>query len=233
MLGSTKGVSLRLFGSFSALEKSILSAALCRDKYFVCARTLHPDRTWATDSWALPHILHFWSGSSVVLVFLELYSLVGSSCSYSSIIPAIVCVGEARHSVIQEKHSPSSFSSSQRTVISFPCHFFSLVSSKRLRCTAFFAHTPIFRPSITSPYFVVPDGSGHLSSSFIPSSSANLFASSIKECRPVLRAFSSNSLTSSIVGSELLYSLTAALTLVSLYSASIDLSPLPPTLLGR
>ena len=123
-----------------------------RDKYFVCARTLHPDRTWATDSLAFPHILRLASGSSVVLVFLESYSLVGSSCSNSSIIPAIVCVGAARHSVIQEKHSPSSSSLSQRTVISFPCHFFSLVSSKRLLCTAFFAHTPIFRPSMTSLY---------------------------------------------------------------------------------
>ena len=135
---------------------------MCRDKYFVCARTLHPDRTWATDFWAFPHILHLASWSSVVLVFLELYGLFGSSCTYSSIIPAIVCVGAARHSVIQEKHSPSSFSSSQRTVISFPCHFFSLVSSKRLLCTAFFAHTPIFRPFIASPYSVVPDGSRHL-----------------------------------------------------------------------
>ena len=188
MLGSTKGVSLRLVGSLSATQKkSILSAALCRDKHFVCARILHPDRTRATDSWAFPHILHLASGSSVVLVFLELYSFVGSSCSYSSIIPAIVCIGAARHSVIQEKHSPSCFSSSQRTVISFPCHFSSLVSSKRLLCTAFFAHTPIFRLSITSPCSVVPDGSGHLSSSFIPSYSANLSTSPIKECRPVLR----------------------------------------------
>ena len=79
MLGSTKGVSLRLVGSFSATKKSILSAALCRNKYFVCARTLHSDRTWATDSWAFPHILHLASGSSVVLVFLELFRLVESS----------------------------------------------------------------------------------------------------------------------------------------------------------
>ena len=91
----------------------------------------------------------------------------------------LLCVGAARHSIIQEEHSPSSFSSSQRTAISLLCRFF-------------------------------------------PSSLGNLCASPIKECHPVLRAFSSNYLTSSIVESELLYSLTAALTLVSLYSASID-----------
>ena len=107
---------------------------LCRDKYFVCARTLHADRIWATDSWA--HILHLASASSVVLVFLELYSLVGGSCSYSSIIPAIVCVGAARHSVIQEKHSPSKFFvlPTNRHQLSLPLLFFSILKALTLYC---------------------------------------------------------------------------------------------------
>ena len=78
-----------------------------------------------------PHILHLASGSSVVLVFLELYSLVGSGCSCSSIIPAIVCVSAARHSVIQEKHSPSFrlfVLPTNRHQFSLPLLFFSILN---------------------------------------------------------------------------------------------------------
>ena len=66
---------------FQKLKKSILSAPLCLDKYFVCANELQLDSTCAIDSLAFPHILHLTSDSSFVLVFLAVYSFVGSSCS--------------------------------------------------------------------------------------------------------------------------------------------------------
>ena len=66
---------------------------------------------------------------------------------------------------------------------------------------------------------------------FKPSSWAYFLASSINARRLLPSAFSSYLL--SITGYGLLYSLTAALLLVNLYSFSNDLRPLPPSYLGR
>ena len=77
--------------SFSSSKKSILSTLLCLDRYFVCAIALQVDSTCAIDSCAFPHILHLTSDFSLDSVFLALNSFVGSSCSWSSLIPAIVC----------------------------------------------------------------------------------------------------------------------------------------------
>ena len=62
--------------SFSSSKKSILSAPLCLDRYFVCANALQLDSTCAIDSCAFPHILHLTSDSSLDLVLLALYNLL-------------------------------------------------------------------------------------------------------------------------------------------------------------
>ena len=74
-------------------------------------------------------------------------------------------------------------------------------------------------------------GCANLSSK--PSSLAHFVAFSINARRPLPSAFSSYLLSTYITGSGLLYSLTAALILVNLYFSSNDLSPLPPSFLGR
>ena len=66
-----------------------------------------------------------------------------------------------------------------------------------------------------------------------PSSWAYFLASSINARRLLPSAFSSYLLSTCITGYGLLYSLTAALLLVNLYSFSNDLRPLPPSYLGR
>ena len=103
--GGTASIS---WWSLNSSKKSILSAPLCLDRYFVCANVLQLDSTCAIDSCAFPHILHLTSDSSLDLVFLALYSFVGSSCSWNSLIPAIVCVGAVFQSDIQGLLSPHS-----------------------------------------------------------------------------------------------------------------------------
>ena len=66
-----------------------------------------------------------------------------------------------------------------------------------------------------------------------PSSWEYFLTSSINARRLFLSAFSSYLLSTCITGYGLLYSLTAALILVNLYSSSSDLRPLPPSYLGR
>ena len=63
-------------------------------------------------------------------------------------------------------------------------------------------------------------------------SSAYLAASLTKELLPNFSALSSNSRTVAITGSLFLYSFTAAVIFVTLYSSLIDCSPLPPFTLG-
>ena len=57
-----------------------------------------------------------------------------SQLSRASVPPAILSSRKSTHH--QVSRPP------RRTVISFSCHFFSLVSSKRLLYTGFFTHTP-------------------------------------------------------------------------------------------
>ena len=66
-----------------------------------------------------------------------------------------------------------------------------------------------------------------------PSSWAYFLVSSINARRPLPSAFSSYLLSTCITGSGLLYSFTAALILVNLYSSYNDLRLLPPSFLGR
>ena len=114
----------------------------------------------------------------------------------------------------------------------FPTILSSRIFFWRLRCKAFLVYTPILWPSIVSPVAVTPDGEGCCSSSLIPSSSAYFTASFTNKRLPDVSALSSNCRTTFIVESALLYNLTAALILVSLYSESIDFRPLPPIFLG-
>ena len=173
MLGSTKGVSLRLVGSFSATQKRVLRC-VATNTLFVPEHytpTGHGRQTTGPfHTSCISHRGHRLSWFSLsYTAWLEVASHIAplSQLSCASVPPAILSSRKRTHRQV--------FLSSQRTVISFPCHFFSLASSKRLLCTAFFAYTPIFRPSITSPSSVLPDGSGNPSSSFIPSSSANYY----------------------------------------------------------
>ena len=110
---------------------------MCLDIYFVGANALQLDSTCAIDSCAFSQILHLTSDSSLDFVFLALYSFVRSSCSWSSLIPAIVCVGDVFQFDIHAKLSPSRSLSSQRAGWSFHCHVCSLTSSQCLFCKAF------------------------------------------------------------------------------------------------
>ena len=93
------------------------------------------------------------------------------------------------------------FLPTNRHQLPLPFLFFSILKALTLYCFLCPHSTPA--ALITSPCSVVPDESRHLSSGFIPSSLANLCAPPIKECRPILRAFSLNCLTRSSDLSEL------------------------------
>ena len=67
------------------------------------------------------------------------------------------------------KQSLSRSSSFNRFAISFPCHFSTSISSFRLLCTAFLAHSLAFCFPTTSSSLVWPIGFGCCRSSFIPS----------------------------------------------------------------
>ena len=91
--------------------------------YLFCVSAPHPDRMWATLSGALPHSLHHVSPSELVWIFWLAYNRVGNSCSYSSNLPAIVCVGQDFHSVSHQKHPLTlNFSSCNLVVTRLPYH---------------------------------------------------------------------------------------------------------------
>ena len=126
------------------------------------------------------------------------------------------------HRESHAKQSRSNFPSNHRHAVSFPCHFCSSVLPWCSFTSTFFVHTPSFFFSICLPSFVLPTELGCLSTSCKSSSEAMLCASFINDRLPVRTAFFSNCRT----GLSLLI-------LVALYSASSDLRPFPPSLLGR
>ena len=69
-----------------------------------CVSTPHPDKMGAILSGALLHNLHHASPSELVWVFWLAYNRVGNSSSYSSKMPAIVCVRQDANSVSLQKH---------------------------------------------------------------------------------------------------------------------------------
>ena len=193
-----------------------------RSRYFVWANALHPAKTCETLSGSFPHSRHLSSPLELLPVFLLLYTF-----------PATVCDGAAFRWESHAKQSRSNCSSSHQHAVSFPCHFCSSVLSWCSFTSAFFIHTPIFFFSIFSPSFVLPTGSGCLSTSSKSSSEAYFCASFINDRLPVRTDFSSNCRTSFMVEYLLAYWLITALILFALYSASTDLRPHPPNLLGR
>ena len=143
-----------------------------------------------------------------------------------------MCDGAAFYWESHAKQSRSNFSSSHGDAVSFPCHFCSSVLSWCSFTSVFFIHTPILFFSISLPSFILPTGSGCVSTSSKSSSEAWFCAYFINDGLPVRTAFSSNCYTTTVVEALLAYRFIAALILVALYSAFTDLSPLPPSLLA-
>ena len=116
------------------------------------------------------------------------------------------------------------------------CHQLALlflhpISSLRLLCTDFLAHSLIFCLPTTSFSLVWPIGSRCCRSSFIPISSAYLCASCTRDRRPVHVLLSLQTLVLVPLLDLGLY--TNGEILVILYSASNDFIPRPPEFLGR
>ena len=103
-------------------KKMIFRAALCRIVYLFSAREVQPARTWATLSGALLHSLHITSPVVSVCVFWLAYNLVGSNCSYSSKIPATLCVEHCFQPLSHQRHpSKLGLISSLLIQVSLPC----------------------------------------------------------------------------------------------------------------
>ena len=108
----------------SISKNNTLSAALCRARYLLCASAKHPASTCSRLSTASPHSLQRVSSNGLVRVLYVVWTLVGSICSYNSIIPAMVWAGALGHSLSQPKHPCTFRSSSFHLLVKyFPCHF--------------------------------------------------------------------------------------------------------------
>ena len=110
---------------------------------------------------------------------------VGRSCSYSSTIPTIVCEGQEVQCLNHAKQPLTLLSlSSHRCVVSFPCHFSSLIVSFNCPTLAFFKNSPIFVLCTFVPFSVHTEGSGYSKLRANPCSSANRLAPFTREMLP-------------------------------------------------
>ena len=144
----------------------------------------------------------------------------------------MVCVGQVGQSLSHQKHRSTLTSSFLfLSVTSFPCHLCCLTSYRtldsRCRLRRFFT----FFLGITSTSSVTQTRSGYSSRSYKSYPFAYATASFVSLWRPTLSARSSKSHTIFIAGSLLWYWLTATFIFVSLYSVSMERSPLSPLLL--
>ena len=150
-------------------------------------------------------------------------------------MPAITYVGHVLHCHSQLKlwncrTSPvpaPPCSSSHREAMNFPCQAWPDFWSFTFFCWALRSFCLIFDSFTTSPSSVQHTGVGYVRDSSSPRSLLNFVASLMSEVWPSTADRSLNLRTSSIVGSVFLYSLSAPLILMALYSSSTDLRPRP------
>ena len=166
----------------------------------------------------------------IVLVFLALYILVVRVVgTIHGFLPPCVLGQSSIPTSSQSSLCPGLFHYTGLHQLALL--FLHPISSLRLLCTDFLAHSLIFCLPTTSFSLVWPIGSGCCRSSFIPISSAYLCASCTRDRRPVHVLLSLQTLVLVPLLDLGLY--TNGEILVILYSASNDFIPRPPEFLGR
>ena len=124
-------------------KNRIFKAVLCLEGYLFCARAGQPAKTWGTLSGNLPHNLQRTSLSGVVRTFWLVYNLVGNVCSYNS--------NSTPWATIEKHPFMLRSSSSHLFVISFPSHFWSLITLKSCVSKHFFIFALTPPAGISSP----------------------------------------------------------------------------------